>query len=89
MRPSPRVMHNLAMNTVRSRDIPRTLRKMSTEDVAAWNASFREGTPSRALGELELQRRRDFGNRIRGWIAIAISTAALIVSVVALYLCVR
>jgi hypothetical protein len=73
------------MTTVRTKDIPRTLRKMSTEDVAAWNASFREGTPSRALGELELQRRRDVGNRIRGWIAIAISAVALIVSVVALY----
>jgi hypothetical protein len=77
------------MTTVRSRDIPRTLRKMSTEDVAAWNASFREGTPSRTLGELELQRRRDVENRIRGWIAIAISTAALIVSIVALYLSAR
>lgn len=77
------------MTTTRSRDIPRTLRKMSTEDVAAWNASFREGTPSRALGELELQRRRDVGNRIRGWIAIGISIVALVVSVVALYVSVR
>jgi hypothetical protein len=73
------------MTTIRTKDIPRTLRKMSTEDVAAWNASFREGTPSRALGELELQRRRDVGNRIRGWIAIGISAVALIVSIVALY----
>lgn len=74
------------MTTVRARDIPRTLRKMSTEDVAAWNASFREGTPSRTLGEMELQRRRDLGNRVRGWIAIGISVVALIVSVVALYI---
>ena len=74
------------MTTIRTKDIPRTLRKMSTEDVAAWNASFREGTPSRALGELELQRRRDVGNRIRGWIAIGISAVALIVSIVALYI---
>jgi len=73
------------MTTIRTKDIPRTLRKMSTEDVAAWNASFREGTPSRALGELELQRRRDVGNRIRGWIAIGISAVALIISIVALY----
>lgn len=82
-------MHNLHMSTVRPRDIPRTLRKMSTEDVAAWNASFKEGTPSRTLGELELQRRRDVENRIRGWIAIGISMVALIVSLIALYLCVR
>ena len=74
------------MTTVRARDIPRTLRKMSTEDVAAWNASFREGTPSRTLGEMELQRRRDLGNRVRGWIAIGISVVALVVSVVALYI---
>ena len=74
------------MTTIRTKDIPRTLRKMSTEDVAAWNASFREGTPSRALGELELQRRRDVGNRIRGWIAIGISAVALIVSILALYI---
>ena len=77
------------MTTIRNKDIPRTLRKMSTEDVAAWNASFREGTPSRALGELELQRRRDVGNRIRGWIAIGISAVALIVSIVALYVSTR
>jgi hypothetical protein len=77
------------MTTIRTKDIPRTLRKMSTEDVAAWNASFREGTPSRALGELELQRRRDVGNRIRGWIAIGISAVALIVSMVSLYVAAR
>jgi len=77
------------MTTIRNKDIPRTLRKMSTEDVAAWKASFREGTPSRALGELELQRRRDVGNRIRGWIAIGISAVALIVSIVALYVSTR
>ena len=77
------------MATHGRRDIPRTLRKMSTEDVTAWNASFKEGTPSRRLGELELQRRQDLGNRIRGWIAIGISTGALIVSVAALYLCTR
>ena len=73
------------MTSIRARDIPRTLRKMSTEDVTAWNASFREGTPSRRLGELELQRRRDFGNRIHGWIAIGMAVVALIVSLVALY----
>jgi hypothetical protein len=77
------------MTTVRTRAIPRTLRKMSIEDVAAWNASFREGTPSRRLGELELQRRRDLVNRIRTWIAIGISVAALIVSIVALYVTTR
>ena len=77
------------MTTVRERDIPRTLRKMSTEDVAAWNASFKEGTPNRMLGELELQRRREFGVRIRSWIAICASTVALIVSFIAMYVATR
>jgi hypothetical protein len=77
------------MTTPRRRNIPRTLRKMSTEDVTAWNASFKEGTPSRQLGELELQRRQDLGNRIRGWIAIGISVVALIISLVALYAAAR
>jgi hypothetical protein len=62
---------------------------MSTEDVAAWNESFREGTPSRRLGELELQRRQDVENRVRGWIAIGISVVALIVAIVALYVAAR
>jgi hypothetical protein len=35
------------------RDIPLTLRRMSTEDVGAWNESFKEGRPNRMLGELE------------------------------------
>ena len=77
------------MPTHRRRDIPRTLRKMSTEDVTAWNASFKEGTPSRQLGELELKRRQDLGNRIRGWIAIGISVVALAVAMLALYVAAR
>ncbi len=58
---------------------------MSTEDVAAWNASFKEGSPNRIMGELELQRRRDSGITIRSWIAIGISVVALIVAIFALY----
>lgn len=58
---------------------------MSTEDVAAWNESFKEGSANRILGDLELQRRRDRNHVIRSWIAIGLSVVALVVSFVALY----
>ena len=74
------------MTTIRPRDIPRTLRKMSTEDVAAWNESFKEGSANRILGDLELKRRRDSAITMRSWIAIGISVVALIVSFIALYM---
>ena len=69
---------------LRERDIPTTLRRMPTEDVAGWCESFEAGTANRILGEMELQRRRDRGLRIRGWIAMALSMAALVVSILAL-----
>jgi hypothetical protein len=73
------------MTTLRERDIPTTLRKMPTEDVAAWCESFNYGSANRILGEMELQRRRDRGIKIRIWIAIGLSMTALIVSTAALY----
>ena len=39
--------------TLRERDIPTTLRKMPTEDVAAWCESFEDGTAYRLLGQLD------------------------------------
>ena len=74
---------NVTMSRRRLR-IPQTLRKMSKEDLAAWNESFREGTSSRRLGELEIQRRRAHANRVRNWIGIGIFVVALIVSIVVL-----
>jgi hypothetical protein len=71
---------------LRERDIPTTLRKMSTEDVAAWCDSFEQGSANHVLGQLELQRRRDRGLRIRIWTATAIALVALIASLVALLL---
>lgn len=71
---------------LRERDIPTTLRRMSTEDVAGWCESFELGSANRILGELELQRRRDRGLRIRIWVATGLSLAALIVALVALYI---
>lgn len=77
------------MTALRERDIPTTLRRMSTEDVAGWCESFEPGTANRILGELELQRRRDRGPRIRSWIAIGLSVTALIVALVALHVSTR
>jgi hypothetical protein len=77
------------MDTHRERGISQTLRRMSTEDVAAWCESFREGSSHRVLGEMELQRRRDRAIGIRFWIAIGLSISALIVSSVTLYILTR
>jgi hypothetical protein len=77
------------MHTLRERDIPTTLRRMATEDVAAWCESFEEGSANHILGQLELQRRRDRGLRIRIWIAIGLSSCALVVASVALLVSAR
>ena len=77
------------MTTLRERDIPTTLRRMPTEDVAAWCESFEDGSANRILGQRELQRRRDFGIRVRIWIATGLSVTALIVASVALFVSVR
>ncbi len=77
------------MTHLRERDIPTTLRRMATEDVAGWCESFQPGSANRILGEMELQRRRDRGLRIRSWIAIVLSVASLIAAMVALYVSTR
>jgi hypothetical protein len=77
------------MSTLRERDIPSTLRRMSTVDVAAWCESFEEGSANQILGQLELQRRRDRGLRIGIWIAVGLSLCALLVSSIALIVSVR
>ena len=71
------------------RDIPTALRKMPTEDVAAWCESFEDGSANRILGELELQRRRDARLRFGIWVAIALAVAALIVATIALLVAAR
>ena len=77
------------MSTLHERDIPTTLRRMSTVDVAAWCESFEEGSANQILGQLELQRRRDCGLRIRIWIAVGLSLCALLISSIALIVAVR
>lgn len=77
------------MPMLRERDIPTTLRRMSTDDVVAWCDSFEQGSANHVLGQLELQRRRDRGLRIGIGTAIAVALAAFLVSVVALWIAAR
>lgn len=77
------------MSTLRERDIPTTLRRMSTEDVAAWCESFHDGSANRILGQMELQRRRDRRLRIRIWIATGLASVALVLSSIALFVATR
>lgn len=61
------------------------LRKMSDGKLAEWIAGWKPGTKDHILGMAELDRRKNEGNTIRGWIAIAISVLALIVAIIALF----
>jgi hypothetical protein len=74
---------------LRERDIPTTLRRMSTDDVVAWCDSFEQGSANHVLGQLELQRRRDRGLKLGISIAIGLAVAALAVASVALFFSAR
>jgi hypothetical protein len=60
------------------------IRKMSDGELADWIAGWKPSTKDYILGMAELDRRKNRGNTLRGWIAIGVSLLALIVSVVAL-----
>ena len=60
------------------------LRKMSTHQLLRWTAGWKVGCPQRLAGEQEIQRRRDHGANLRGWIAIGIAVLSLIISLLAL-----
>jgi hypothetical protein len=61
------------------------LKKMTDGELAEWIAGWKPGTMDYILGTAELDRRKNRGNTIRGWLAIGISALALIVSVIALF----
>jgi hypothetical protein len=61
------------------------LKQMSDSELAEWIAGWKPGTKDYILGMAELDRRKNRGNTVRGWIAIAVSVLALIVSIVALF----
>jgi hypothetical protein len=60
------------------------LKEMSDGQLAEWIAGWKPGTKDHILGMAELDRRKNRGNTIRGWIAIGISLLALVVSIIAL-----
>ena len=60
------------------------LREKSTEDLCKWIAGWNDiqGRGHRLLGEHELQRRLRRPDAIRSWIAVGISIASVILSIV-------
>lgn len=61
------------------------IKKMSDDDLADWIAGWKPGTKDYILGMAELDRRKNRGNTVRGWIAIAVSILALLVAIAALF----
>jgi len=61
------------------------IRKMSDGELAEWIAGWKPNTRDYILGMAELDRRKNRGNTVRGWIAIGLSVLALIVSIIALF----
>ncbi len=61
------------------------LKQKSDSELAEWIAGWKPGSKDHILGMAELDRRKNRGNTIRGWIAIAISVLALVVSITALF----
>ena len=61
------------------------LKQKSDSELAESIAGWKPGTKNHILGMAELDRRKNRGNTVRGWIAIIISILALIVSIVALF----
>jgi hypothetical protein len=61
------------------------LRRMSDSELAEWISGWKPDTKDYILGMAELDRRKNRGNTIRGWIAIAISVIALLMSIVTLF----
>jgi len=61
------------------------LKQKSDSELAEWVAGWKPGTKDHILGMTELNRRMNKGNTLRGWIAIAVSVLALVVSIVAFF----
>ncbi len=61
------------------------LKQKSDSELAEWITGWKPGTKDYILGTTELDRRKNRGNTVRGWLAIRVSVLALIVSIVALF----
>lgn len=60
------------------------LRAMSDEELAAHWAGWAEHTGDWFLCQMEVMRRQKRGDEVRGWLAVAVSFAALLASLAAL-----
>jgi hypothetical protein len=65
---------------------PHKLRDKTDHELYIWIAGWKPNSEWYIAGQQELKRRNENSSELRGWIAIAISGFALIVSVVALSL---
>jgi len=57
---------------------------LSTPALIRWTAGWKVGSYPRLAGEHEIQRRKDHGASLRGWIAIGLSVLSLVVSIFAI-----
>ena len=60
------------------------LRTKTDDELVEWIAGWKEGTFDHVIGMLELKRRQERPNEIRGWIAIFIAALAVILSFAAI-----
>lgn len=58
------------------------LRKLTDEELAKAWAGYKPNTPNAFLIEMEVRRRQAAPSEWRGWIALALSAVAIVVSVV-------
>ena len=63
---------------------PSQLRALSDVQLSEHLAGWRPGTGEWNLANMELTRRQNAGNVLRGWIAVCISVVALIISALSL-----
>jgi hypothetical protein len=76
------------MTDEKYRQYQESVKPMADADLVRWTGQWTPGTPPHIAGQFELQSRRDAQQRrredaiaFRAWLAIGISTTALIVSV--------
>ncbi|PHQ59879.1 MAG: hypothetical protein COC03_04150 [Robiginitomaculum sp.] len=63
-----------------------TLRRLSDEDLHEYIAGWREGTADYIAGMRELDRRTSTPISVRSWVAIVLSSVAILVSIVQLFI---
>jgi hypothetical protein len=59
------------------------LRTKTDDELVEWLSGWKEGTKYYIAGMIELKRRQERPNEIRGWIAVAVSAVSLVISLIA------